>query len=158
MIFSMLFKIFTFKDQIWAENLPNLAENLEIVGPRLIQGACFFMDFLQALFAWAGSSILLRQIRHPSRSEQSCSGKSGKLFQPDQPCSGKSGKPPCLINPVQANQAIRQTKEIWEKSTFSNSRDPWPCAMWSDQDCWGKVKGWGLLNSDWKYRGLKICL
>ena len=29
-----------------------------------------------------------------------------------------SGKPLSLINPAQANQAIRQTKEIREKSTF----------------------------------------
>ena len=63
-------------------------------------------------------AILFRQIRDPSQPDQSCSGKSGKLFQPDQSCSGKSGKPPSLINPAQASQAIRQTKEIREKSNL----------------------------------------
>jgi hypothetical protein len=55
---------------------------------------------------------MLSQIRQIPQLDQSCSGKSGKPFQPDQSCSGKSGKPSILINPAQANQAIRQTKEI----------------------------------------------
>ena len=77
-----------------------------------------------------GPKILLMQIRQPSQHDQSCSGKSGTTSQPDQSCSGKlgtpsqpdqsdsgkSGKPHRLINPAQANQAIRQTKEICEKS------------------------------------------
>ena len=52
----------------------------------------------------------------PSQPDQSCSGKSGTPSQPDQSCSGKSGKPLSLINPAQANQAIRQKKEIRKKS------------------------------------------
>ena len=51
----------------------------------------------------------------PSQSDQSCSFKSGIPFQRDQSYSGKSGKPLSLLNPAQANQAIRQTKEIYGK-------------------------------------------
>ena len=40
----------------------------------------------------------------------------GTRSQPDQSCSGKSGKPLSLVNPAQASQVIRQTKEIREKS------------------------------------------
>ena len=59
----------------------------------------------------------------PSQPDQSCSCKSGIPFQHDQSCSGKSGIPPSLINPAQAKQAIRQTKEICEKSSLD--RDMW---------------------------------
>ena len=51
--------------------------------------------------------------------DQSCSGISGKPCQPDQSCSGKSGKPHILIVSAQANQAIRQTKEICENSIIN---------------------------------------
>ena len=86
------------------------------------------------------------QIRQPSQPDQSCSGKSGNPSQPDQSCSGKSGtpsqpdqscpgkssKPLSLINPAQANQAIRQTKEICEKSSWTCTvltMEFWSCIL-----------------------------
>ena len=50
--------------------------------------------------------------------QKSCSGKSGTTSQPDIRLYLISGKPLSLINPAQANQAIRQTKEICNKSTL----------------------------------------
>ena len=41
MIFSMLFLIFTFKDQNLAENLTNLTDTPKIVGLRRVHGARF---------------------------------------------------------------------------------------------------------------------
>ena len=38
---------------------------------------------------------------------KSCLAKSSTPSQHDKSCSGKSGKPPSLINPAQANHAIR---------------------------------------------------
>ena len=57
----------------------------------------------------------------PYQPDQSCFGKSGTPSQADQSCLGKSGKPHSLINPAQENQAIRQTKEIHEKSKQHHS-------------------------------------
>ena len=91
------------------------------------------------LIFWAGPKILLMQIRQPSQPVKSCSGQSGTPFQPDQSCSvksgtpshpyqsclGKSGKPLSLINPAQANQAIRHVKEMWEKSILEKYSPTW---------------------------------
>ena len=76
-----------------------------------------FKQIRHQLPAW---SIQFRQIRQTPQPDQSCSGKLGKQFRPDQSCPGKSGKPPSLINPTQANQALRQRKEICEKSALNS--------------------------------------
>ena len=55
-------------------------------------------------FSLSAGSILLRQIRHTS--------------QYDQSCSAKSGTPPTLINPTHTNQAIRQIKAIWTRYIY----------------------------------------
>ena len=61
------FLIFTFKDQNVGENLTNLAENLNTVGPRGIHRACFFQ--LQGPREQKPSGVVVRIVEGKSRAE-----------------------------------------------------------------------------------------
>ena len=66
MIFYMLFQIFTFKDEHFAENLTSLPETMKLVGPRGAHALAFF----NSMDPWhLVAPVVVRNIEGKSRAE-----------------------------------------------------------------------------------------